>query len=1574
MKEEMENSSYSELPAVIGALLDTLDDKSVDVKQSVINAIKNISEKDPQVVIHAAVYFWELHRKISPEHMASLLTVMSETFQCHGARLNMDLASLVAEIAVKELLGNTEKEAVQLLISLSQTHCTQAIGVLLTKLEPGILPHHTVVCTLGMIAERNPLTMISFFKITLTIMIPMLTQTRDEILKNAFCLTLGKIAEAINDYILNIEKNSSPEINKETFKEEICSAFDILTFTWIKTAKDYKGVEAVLSAIVHMIPLLPQEIDCERIVKLMPVLLSFCKKTNTRLGAVRVLAVVLSCAMENEKEALRPLLEQIHQVLSELVCIVPFEASRDVLLTHYQVLQCFRSLIILYPEEGLDRILLQLKSTSVSQKGRALVVLKHLINTLPSEDDTTLQRIALSLQESLGDNSALQMVGAIVALAARPTVPLLPSQRATFVRYMVTHCDAKNDESDAYAEALHLLATTVEGAESWLWPCLIRALLDPACVSSVASILRALTPLASKIVNNGNSSINQRDFPGTKILSRCLELLGDLQNRLPIVTFLKAAAPLLGHQLMPYWDEKLNQITHFLKDEFSINIRLTEQRNLNWEEKIVEFLEESIKLEGEAWSLKLADELVVKASIPHVAPLLASMCSSNAHITLLIELARSNVLNEEYARAVGICSKRHLDVVIKLMEEACMTEDTRKIPVRLLGLVKDSKAIATAEAAKAGLLRCYAEIAQRGDVEKLYPSFEKNILSWIIRQLSDCKELTTKEAGLLALEQVANAVHPNRLQNSTGLHAKSSALAILLKILQTSSGYRPLQLYPKVLKTIVSLVRVPPQLNSEEKGILLSTILDKVIGASTEVVLLLRSEFMQQIIDELGIACSEIVSDSADALADLIDIMLPWMQSKSITERKTTLLVLRMALRSYYNSLKYTYPGGKLEPGRLMGRVLSWCADSEHSFRPIAIDCVALSVNIGARHRALTPDNNFEKDLNNSKKIIVGEDPKAFYDGMTTLTTAVSERINSGDIIGLAEGLIEALLFRGEASLAASIALSQHLKIKGSEISRNDITLVDNIIAQMRQMEDINHRKSTAVSIKSLMEHHPEEVIERLLYQPLPLDRGSEECWKALSISLDLGSRALELLLTRLENNHLFMENVTTQNVKNDVASFPSLAAIVALRHLLQSSNSKELIDKQLSNLLSVLLKYLAGWLYVDAPICVVNTKFGYVPNRDGCKINPHAEVYSVLVNVLTTMDSNIASSLLNENTFSSETQAEESIVATVRTMIKCIYMKNDVLLSLAQSLGKLMISTISAQRVVAVTFYSELIGKVSYDAIWLDGIINTLHEAKPDSSPLVRKLATIGLARIAYLEPKQVDEYFDNCMDALLDGLEEPASDDGGNDVILESLRGLSVLLSVQFMRPVSPRVVLALKPFIEKENWEMRLAAISALSAVACSWQKTVVSPDDDIRDHLLGCLPCLTIRLEDENVTVAKVAQKALHSTASLLQCQPLFDIIHASLRPNIEFHFEQFISDLVLCLQKELPQRAEELRNAVVRGYSRSVNHNTRATSALLLGYFGSPRPEDIQRLLQLLRDTESIVRKRAAHALSLCFIL
>ena len=141
-------------------------------------------------------------------------------------------------------------------------------------------------------------------------------------------------------------------------------------------------------------------------------------------------------------------------------------------------------------------------------------------------------------------------------------------------------------------------------------------------------------------------------------------------------------------------------------------------------------------------------------------------------------------------------------------------------------------------------------------------------------------------------------------------------------------------------------------------------------------------QIMQQVIEGLGVIGSEVVADSADTLAMLVDILLPWMQSKSTPERRTTLLVLRTSLRSYHDSLKYTYPGGKLEPGKLLGRFLAWSADPELALRPLVVDCVALALNIGARHRSTLPDNNLNQDLSESKRIIVSEDSTLLYEGV----------------------------------------------------------------------------------------------------------------------------------------------------------------------------------------------------------------------------------------------------------------------------------------------------------------------------------------------------------------------------------------------------------------------------------------------------------------------------------------------------------------------------------------------------------------------------------------------------------------
>lgn len=171
---------------------------------------------------------------------------------------------------------------------------------------------------------------------------------------------------------------------------------------------------------------------------------------------------------------------------------------------------------------------------------------------------------------------------------------------------------------------------------------------------------------------------------------------------------------------------------------------------------MVELLEESMLLEPGSWSRDLSIDLVGRVvTKPKVTPFLAAVTTDVSHMSLLIYLTRTHSENKHYARSVGICARHDLKTVFKLMEESCVAEDSKKTPVKLLGLMKDVKAAATVEAAKAGLLRSYAEIAKRADAVDMFPIIDANVLPWIIRQLNDAKELSTKEAGLLALEQVS---------------------------------------------------------------------------------------------------------------------------------------------------------------------------------------------------------------------------------------------------------------------------------------------------------------------------------------------------------------------------------------------------------------------------------------------------------------------------------------------------------------------------------------------------------------------------------------------------------------------------------------------------------------------------------------------------------------------------------------------------------------------------------------------------------------------------------------------------
>lgn len=101
---------------------------------------------------------------------------------------------------------------------------------------------------------------------------------------------------------MNTEATS--DVNKHTFQEEVCTAFDFLMQNWLKISRDPKTTEAILTTLVPMISLLPEQQDSERIVKLIPVCLNLSKKRNVRLAAVRLVLYLFGICLSLWKSIL----------------------------------------------------------------------------------------------------------------------------------------------------------------------------------------------------------------------------------------------------------------------------------------------------------------------------------------------------------------------------------------------------------------------------------------------------------------------------------------------------------------------------------------------------------------------------------------------------------------------------------------------------------------------------------------------------------------------------------------------------------------------------------------------------------------------------------------------------------------------------------------------------------------------------------------------------------------------------------------------------------------------------------------------------------------------------------------------------------------------------------------------------------------------------------------------------------------------------------------------------------------------------------------------------------------------
>nr|CAD7434219.1 unnamed protein product [Timema monikensis] len=350
---------FTKLFVLLGAGPHTTKAHNLDKHQLQDTLFLSRSTTKQSLLMTACVYV-----QISVHHQAALLHTMEHICLDHLSEVDGDVVLLLVQFSIDEMtrspdyLPVVQMPASGILVALGKAHCNEVMEGLLKHLQPGVVPHYSILHTMGSLAAANVFGIVPFVKATLGTLLPMMGGLRSDALRQVFSYTLGKFSEAVADYLVNIDHAPDPTVKLGAFSTEMGIAYDVLASSWLHS-RDPKVCETVLGALGPMFALLPADKVAEQVPRLVPALLALYRRNMDPHPVTQCLAAVLLVVISGTKTSLEPHLDNLLNVMFDLVreyvrqllvegerkppgvCTSPDYAQPLTVKNHYEVLRCF---------------------------------------------------------------------------------------------------------------------------------------------------------------------------------------------------------------------------------------------------------------------------------------------------------------------------------------------------------------------------------------------------------------------------------------------------------------------------------------------------------------------------------------------------------------------------------------------------------------------------------------------------------------------------------------------------------------------------------------------------------------------------------------------------------------------------------------------------------------------------------------------------------------------------------------------------------------------------------------------------------------------------------------------------------------------------------------------------------------------------------------------------------------------------------------------------------------------------------------------------------------------------------
>uniref|UniRef100_A0A8V5H4D7 Uncharacterized protein n=1 Tax=Melopsittacus undulatus TaxID=13146 RepID=A0A8V5H4D7_MELUD len=1524
-------------------LMDATTDKAPQVQEQIYTALCSLGQSEPQEILHCCDQYLRQHDKLAYPHRVIILKAMETVVRNNISLLDKGTAKVVIFLASNEMtkskvIRDWQQAASSVLVAVGQRFINKVMEEVLTKFQPGILPHYFVLQTFADLSVSNVFGMVPFLNSILGTMLPMLGMAKQDHMKSVFCYALQHFSESIQEYLANLDQAPDPTVRKDTFSNDIFSAYEVLFTCWLQH-REPKLRLAVVEALGPMSQLLPGEKLEEQLPRLIPGILALYKKHSEAFYISKSLCQILEASVNIGSRSLDVQLDPLLGTLHPQICAPADPAVPLTIKNHTEVLRCFTVLACSFPDRVLAFLLPKLESSNERTRVGTLLIMRQIINSAPSQMEIKKPFILSSMKLPLQDSSpkVKRAVVQVISAMAHHGYLEQPGGEA-MVEFLVRQCalapDAEELTSDSVQSisinTLFLLSTTVDRMKQRevLWPYLLEFITPIQFTNALTPLCRSLMYLAMKKEEEGeNASLLRYDVNANLPSPHALTTRLLVVSSQPHTGACRGAAALrllhvlhgsIHPSLGPLWSKRVPVLLEHIEGGEQLFPP--------------QFLQETLAAVADsAWIGQFVMEMCRQLSTYNGFPMEKNFlykcigttlgaCTSKdlvqKQLQELLETARyqEEAEREGLASCFGICAINHLEQTLSKLEEF-VRSDVFKKSVGLFSIFKD-RSDHEVEKIKSSLILCYGYVAAYAPKELVLSRIEADILKNIFQYFNtkvlgikvETKDLTLKLCLIRSICMISQAICKGGKCGDFIFSRKAELVAHMVEFmkaepqdtLRTPVRQRAMitctyLVYPSSAPIPVGMME--PQLSLLQPLVLYGDTMDALKD-------LLKSLLQRNL--------------TPHGLQDMFAHLGPWIKSSKDHERQRAVELSAALLDFYLSALNVSTVTPFYNLSVLLALFSPRCSDAVVDVRLHAVDCVCCLLYIQLCYEGFARDHRDEmvEGLKALKQGLEDPDFTVLFHTCNNMAMVVGKRIPPDQLLSLLLALFEGLVDPDRnCSRAATVMINSLLKERGAVLQEKVPDIMSIIHSKLEEVDEEHIRKAAQQTVYILASQHKSLVVSSLLGTALPFDSHTCTMWRALATEPTLTSQILEQLLEKLNRDVPYKESkcFLLGSGSERIATPLPLAATCALHELMSAPESGPAVLGLYAPLFVTLLLRLSCSVGVQLPKSL--------QSRD--------------------RRSSSSSSLQPCRYRMGETEhwGPWSHICLCLSPSAMARHAGPRLPLIVKNLVPALSSVFESQRITTTAFFAELLGsRVLSDLLLLETVMDNVSGRQKDPCTLVRMLVLRGLGNVAAGSPEKVRKHGAKLLASMVSGMDD--KDDPNNLVALEAMSSLSKLLDhveEGDIQAMLLHIAIRIRPFFDSDQAPLRRCSIILFGHLSRR------SRSDLLLEQLLSALVPLLLHLQDPQPDASKFA---LRMCGPSLGCEGLGAMFQQHLHEDRSLHYGEFINDVC----KHLMQNFPEMLNRLILTnlfYFKSSWVEIRAAAPMFIGedegWDGCPSP-------------------------------